>query len=110
MSRPVIVGVDGSRSARTAVALAAASARLRGLDLELVHVYQDPLLFPSLLPDAGPAVPPAAAARILLAETTEAVEKEHPGLPVRSTLTRGHPGGELVAASHRGHLLFVGHR
>ena len=45
--RPVVVGVDGSATARHAVRWAAARARRDGLPLRLVHAYQLPLGAPT---------------------------------------------------------------
>jgi nucleotide-binding universal stress UspA family protein len=111
MTKPIIVGVDGSASARAAAELAAESAERRRLDLELLHAFVWPLIYPPLLtePHERPILP-RARARALLDTAASAVTLHHPRLPVRRTLVDGHAAGVLVDASRRASFLFVGHR
>ena len=51
MTTPVIAGVDGSRPASRAAEYAAVAAEQRGVQLELVHAFTWPLIYPPLLPD-----------------------------------------------------------
>ncbi|MEV4429712.1 universal stress protein [Streptomyces sp. NPDC049602] len=102
----VVVGVDGSPSARTAVSWAAAEADLRGSTLCLVHAADAP----------APFLPPAETAAIrraghdLLARTAEEVAARHPHLTVVTELADGPaPGGLRRAAALTGTIV-VGHR
>ena len=46
MSAPIVVGFDGSTSARAAVQCGAGEAVLRGCELRLVHAFNWPLIYP----------------------------------------------------------------
>jgi nucleotide-binding universal stress UspA family protein len=111
MSAPVIVGFDGSASARVAVRYAAGEALLRGCDLYLFHAFGWPLIYPPLGAEYDPHDRgPRVAMLNLLAQTARDVERDHPHLCVHTRLVDGSPGGVLVAASRDAELLVVGHR
>lgn len=54
MARTVIVGLDGSPESRAAAEWAAREAKLRGLPLKLVHVWEP---VPEPMAQAPPSVP-----------------------------------------------------
>ncbi|MFI5688033.1 universal stress protein [Streptomyces sp. NPDC051636] len=110
MSRTITVGLDGSSESRAAAEWAAREARLRGLPLRLVHVWE-------------PAPAPMAQAPLLGAETqqqwTERIPHEtaeglrlrHPGLEVVAEQRDGSPGEMLLAAAaEEAELLVLGSR
>src|SRR5438094_895915 len=106
MSPAVVVGFDGSASARTAARYGAAEALRRGVRLELRHAFSWPRIYPPLgaeheLSDPGPR----ARMRNLLADTTRELQGDNPGLDVAATVVDGSPGGVLVDASRTATLL-----
>ncbi|MEU5937918.1 universal stress protein [Micromonospora sp. NPDC047548] len=108
---PVVVGVDGSKSARLAAGYAADEAARRNVPLVLVHV--DP-------PDGDRPVPEEveesqaayrAEAVRLLAGASAAVRADHPDLVVREHQVRAaSPAQGLVEASGEASVLAVGTR
>ncbi|MDI2129531.1 universal stress protein [Yinghuangia seranimata] len=105
-ARPVIVGVDGSDSARNAVDWAADEAVLRGTTLELLHAWE-PKSFEShdwygeLLHDAG--------VDTLQRHAVQARER-CPGLTVTTNIVHEKDTDALDTASERAALLVVGRR
>ncbi|MCS0604212.1 universal stress protein [Streptomyces sp. LP11] len=109
MSRTVTVGLDGSPESRTAADWAAREARLRGLPLRLVHVWE-------------PVPGPMAQAPLLGAEThrhwTERIPREaaaelrtaHPGLEIRTEQLDGASAAVLAEAAEESELLVLGSR
>ncbi|MFF7444068.1 universal stress protein [Streptomyces sp. NPDC008122] len=102
----VVVGVDGSSSARTAVTWAAQEATLRGTGLCLVHATDSDALFLS----RAETDRSRRAARALLDQTAEAVTVRHPGLTVVKELSDGPPSGSLRSAAALSGTIVVGHR
>ncbi len=104
LTRPVVVGVDGSMFARQALVTAAREARLRGTALHVVHaVYWDHL------GGMNPFAPGTDdlvdwGRRLVNAELAE-VEL---GVPLQSFVLPGHPAQVLTRASGRGSLLVIG--
>lgn len=111
--RPVLVGIDGSRSATDAVRWAAAEARRRHTGLRLVEAF-------GWLPveDAGDAahVEPsygqvlAAAARERLAAAAAVAAQVAPEVQVETDLLTDYPIPRLVAESATAQLVVVGDR
>ncbi|MFG2309211.1 universal stress protein [Streptomyces sp. NPDC048566] len=109
MLRTVTVGLDGSPESRAAAEWAAREAKLRGLPLKVVHVWE-------------PVPEPMEQAPLLGAEThqhwTERIPREareglrlrHPGVEVISEQLSGHPGTRLTEAGHSAELLVLGSR
>ncbi|MFI6935800.1 universal stress protein [Streptomyces sp. NPDC050287] len=109
MLRTVTVGLDGSRESRAAAEWAAQEAKLRGLPVRLVHVWE-------------PVPEPMAQAPLLGAEThqhwTERVPREaaeglrlrHPGVEVTTEQVAGRPSDVLVEAGRDAELLVLGAR
>jgi nucleotide-binding universal stress UspA family protein len=108
---PVLVGVDGSESARLAIRLGADEAALRDVPLVLVHVSP---------PDGDRTVPEEveesqaayqAEAVRLLADASALVRAEHPDLVVREHPVRAAGAAQgLIEASGTASLLVVGTR
>lgn len=111
MRPPVIVGVDGSKSARSAVRFGAEEARLRGCDLRLLHAFSWPLFYPPVGAEFDPHDRGLRFRMLnMLAETARDVQRDHPHLTVATRLIDGSPSGVLVTASRDAELVVVGHR
>ncbi|WP_370415916.1 universal stress protein [Streptomyces fradiae] len=104
----VVVGVDGSPSARMAVLWAAAEADRRGRTLHLVHAADTDRR--ALFADAETIQAVREAGRDLLTETVSTVHERFPDLAVTKELSRQEPvAGLWAAAGHRGTIV-VGNR
>ncbi|MGP4050600.1 universal stress protein [Streptomyces sp. 2A115] len=109
MSRNVTVGLDGSSESRAAAEWAAREAKLLGLPLRLVHVWE-------------PVPEPMAQAPLLGAETqqhwseripreaAEGLRPRHPGVHVDMVQIPGSPVDALAEASKDAELLVLGSR
>jgi len=109
MVRTVVAGLDGSAESLAAAEWAAREAKLRGLPLKLVHVWE-------------PVPEPIAQAPLLGAETqqhwTERVPREaadglrlrHPGVDVSVEQLGGSPREVLANAAKDAELLVLGSR
>ncbi|MFD5944997.1 universal stress protein [Streptomyces collinus] len=109
MSRTVTVGLDGSPESRAAAEWAAREAKLRGLPLRLVHVWE-------------PVPQPMAQAPFLGAETlahwseripreaAEGLRLRHPGVDVAMEQISGQPMDTLAEAAKDAELLVLGSR
>ena len=109
MLRTITVGLDGSQESRSAAEWAAREAKLRGLPLKIVHVWE-------------PVPAPMAQAPLLGAETqqhwTERIPREaaegirmrHPGVEVSTEQVSGNPGDALAEAAKNAELLVLGSR
>ncbi|WP_405653328.1 universal stress protein [Streptomyces sp. NBC_00019] len=109
MSRNVTVGLDGSPEGRAAAEWAAREAHLRGLPLQVVHVWE-------------PVPEPMAQAPLLGAETqqhwseripreaAEGIALRHPGVEVVRVQLSGRPADVLVDAAKDADLLVLGSR
>jgi nucleotide-binding universal stress UspA family protein len=95
MSR-FVVGVDGSPQSGAALEWAVERARRGGEHVELVHVYETPVVadFFGYLVEAG----------------RNRVEQLAPDVPVTVRVDRGHPATVLVEASRSADLVVVGPR
>jgi nucleotide-binding universal stress UspA family protein len=107
----VVVGFDGSATARDAVTCAVAEAQRRNLPLVLVHAFTWPWIYPPLtgehdLSDPGPRIRTLQ----MLTEAANKVHQAHPDLKVTRRIIDGHAGKVLSAASREAALLVVGHR
>ncbi|MFE4418003.1 universal stress protein [Streptomyces sp. NPDC056817] len=109
MPRTVIVGLDGSPESRAAAEWAAREAKLLGLPVRLVHVWE-------------PAPEPLAQAPLLGAETyrhwtervprgaAEGLRLRHPGVEVRTEHLPGRPAEILTDEAADAELLVLGSR
>ena len=98
LDHPVVVGYDGSRSSRHALAYAAGMARRLGRPLLLAYITS-PSIFCE--PLSGQVIAPIRDSdethRWLLAELDEVCDRE--GLDVRIVTRQGSPARELAAAA-----------
>lgn len=104
----IVVGVDGSTSARHALRWATEQARRIGAQLEVVHVWSHtPYAFvdPTLLADAA-----EAAARQMLRETLDTVFGDAVPEFVQAEIAEGHPARTLQRVADGAELLVVGTR
>lgn len=101
----IIVGVDGSAGARTALEWAADECRLRACTLLVVHAREPH-------PDAlGPVQPGYdAAAEHLLTQHAAAASARRPSVPVTTLLSGGAPADTLIGLSADAELVVVGTR
>ncbi|MCX4977479.1 universal stress protein [Streptomyces sp. NBC_00620] len=109
MARTVIVGLDGSPESRAAAEWAAREAKLRGLPLKLVHVWE-------------PVPEPMAQAPLLGAETqqhwseripresAEGLRLRHPGVEITAEQFSGRPADVLTSQAKDAALLVLGSR
>ncbi|MCH0565790.1 MULTISPECIES: universal stress protein [unclassified Streptomyces] len=109
MDRTVVAALDGSPESRAAAEWAAREAKLRGLPLKIVHVWE-------------PVPEPMAQAPMLGAETqahwTERIPREtaeglrlrHPGVEVTAEQLNGRPAEVLPKAAEDAELLVLGSR
>ncbi|MFU8853995.1 universal stress protein [Micromonospora sp. SL1-18] len=111
MSRPVVVGVDGSSTSLTAAEHAARAAVQRSRPLHLVHGYLHPLGYGVPLNPYDLGVPaPTAEAQKMLEQVAADLTNRHPGLRVTVRQVAGGPGATLVEESRRADLVVVGSR
>jgi len=109
MLRTVVAGLDGSPESRAATEWAAREARLRGLPLKIVHVWE-------------PVPEPMAQAPLLGAETqqhwtervpreaAEAIRLRHPDMDLTVEQRTGDAAGTLLDAAEDADLLVLGSR
>ncbi|MFH9712969.1 universal stress protein [Streptomyces luteogriseus] len=109
MSRTVTVGLDGSPESRAAAEWAAREAKLRGLPLKLVHVWE-------------PVPEPIAQAPLVGSETrahwseripreaAEGLRLRHPGVDAAVEQMSGRPAYALAEAAKDAELLVLGSR
>ena len=118
MTRPVVIGYDGSAGAHTAVRWGAAYAQRHGAPVHIVRAYEP---FPHAAApatrglDTAPSAPSApsademrSAARGQLAELAEGVRSVHPHLDVSFSLEGGGAEEALVHASLRARTVVLG--
>ncbi|GIF22558.1 nucleotide-binding universal stress UspA family protein [Actinoplanes tereljensis] len=105
--RPVVVGVDGSRSTTATIDLAVTEAIRHGVPLRIVHVW--PGRYTGVF-RGRTAVPTPADAKRLLEVTARRAELAAPDLPVTTELRTGGAANVLAQCSQEAELLVVGHR
>lgn len=109
MSRSIMVGLDGSSESRAAAEWAAHEAKLRGLSVRLVHVWepvaeplaQAPLLGTESLKHWSEQIPRGVA---------EGLRARHPGVDVAALQLAGVPGDVLVDVARDAELVALGSR
>ncbi|MGC5334499.1 universal stress protein [Micromonospora sp. DT62] len=106
----VVVGVDGSETARLAAEFAMEEASVRGAALVALHAYRHPT---STGPgDMRPLVYDDTELRSeeerVVAESLAGLTERWPDVPVSRETTRGRPTTVLAEASRRAQLLVVG--
>ena len=109
---PVVVGVDGSASALSAVRLAADEAAARNRPLRIVHAF----IWPQLKVPLGPSpFGPAEGglrnqAERVVAEAVAEATKTASGATVTGAVVTGAPAVVLVHESHHAALIVIGSR
>ncbi|WP_329282223.1 universal stress protein [Streptomyces sp. NBC_01451] len=109
MSRTVTVGLDGSQESRAAAEWAAREAKLRGLPLKIVHVWEP---FPAAMAQApllGPETRQHWSER-LLRESAEGLRLRHPGVEILAEQIPGGAAEVLSRAAEDSELLVLGSR
>ena len=114
MTRPVVIGYDGSDGARTAVRWGAAYADRHGASVHIVRAYE-PFPHATALSGRRPEPPMDAetmriAAQRQLAEVADAVRDERPRLPVTFSLEGGGAEEALVRWSANARTIVLGSR
>jgi nucleotide-binding universal stress UspA family protein len=109
--QPIVVGIDGSTSARHAALWAAVDAGRRGLPLHLVHAYDIPIGYPPTI------VAPGAVRKALgeqgshwLREARDAVTDIAPDLEPDLRLEHATAAPALVEESRRAAMIVLGTR
>ncbi|MCT7356155.1 universal stress protein [Streptomyces sp. 15-116A] len=122
MSRNVIVGLDGSPESRAAAEWAAREAKLRGLPLKIVHVWEpvpEPMAQAPLLgaetqqhwtERSEMGVPPAEGWGRVPREAAEGLRLRHPGVTVTTEQISGRPADVLTQAAKDADVLVLGSR
>lgn len=112
VGQPIVVGVDGSDSARNAALWAADEAAARQVPLRLVHaVVTSPFAY-----TGGPAIPQSYFdamgndGRRQLIEVEKAIRHAHPNLTVEADLQMADPVPMLIAESDNARLVVLGSR
>ncbi|GAA1388054.1 universal stress protein [Catellatospora chokoriensis] len=109
--RDIVVGVDGSAAALSAVRLAAHEAARRGRDLRIVHAFIWPLMHVNV--GASQAVPEGGLrhdAERLLAEAAATATAAQPDVTTVTELVTGAPASVLLSAARDAELLVLGDR
>ncbi|USQ86322.1 universal stress protein [Streptomyces phaeoluteigriseus] len=109
MVRTVVAGIDGSSESRAAAEWAAREAKLRGLPLTLVHVWQpvpEPMTQAPLL---GAETQQHWSERIPR-ETAEGLRLRHRGVEITQRQLTGRPSDVLADAAKDAELLVLGSR
>lgn len=111
LARPVVVGVDGSRTSTSAVDLAFDLASRREAPLLAVHAWEMPALLgptPAWTPDE--IADRLVAEEALLAESLAGHADRYPDVEVRSTVRLGGAAEVVLAASGDAQLVVLGSR
>ena len=115
MSGRVIVGVDGSETARKAVRWAAREAKLRGMKLELVSAWEIPIYsyvygygFPAISEEMMKSLTESAEGH--LAEALDEARAEAREVQIETIAVEGQPAKALVEVAKGADLLVVGSR
>jgi len=105
----IVVGVDGSAGSQRAVEWAASEGARRHARLRVSHVLDDPFLPADALTAESPTgARVVAAAKALVAETTDMISGKWPEVTVTSSLRLGKAGRELLRSADGADLLVVG--
>ncbi|MEV0537514.1 universal stress protein [Kitasatospora sp. NPDC050463] len=106
MTTDILAAIDGSPESTAAALWAADEAASRGLALRLVHAQT---WLDDIHADPGQPEDVRALTARMLAETAEQVQRQHPGLEVRTELLSGGDPVDLLAAADA-ELLVLGSR
>ncbi|MDA8266202.1 MAG: universal stress protein [Actinomycetota bacterium] len=107
----IVVGVDGSDSAKAALAWAVRQALLTGASLQVVISWEIPTTYGWVTPLPEDLDFEADARRIVTATVAEVVGSEEPGnLDLTLSIVEGHPAAVLLRESQQAALVVVGSR
>lgn len=118
----IVVGIDGSPSARQAVDWALGEARVRGAEVRLVHAWMLPLIdaipepWAIGLPPLGPGDEERVhekiegAARALLENAVKEAREREPSLSIEGELVEARAAHALLQSARGADLLVVGSR
>ncbi|MEV6812330.1 universal stress protein [Micromonospora sp. NPDC051296] len=106
----VVVGVDGSESALTAVRLAAAEAARRHRPLRVVHAFIWPMLHSPITPatDGPPGGGLREQAERLVTAAVDEAEATSPGLRITGEIIDGEPAAVLLGEAPAAALMVLG--
>ena len=108
--RPVVVGVDGSASGRSAIELAFAEASARGVRLDLVHAWEIPSPFSFDFAAYGGEAAWKREHELAVAEVVAGWRERYPDVEVHTVIEEGHPVAVLAAHGDGAALVVVGGR
>ncbi|WP_037310017.1 universal stress protein [Amycolatopsis orientalis] len=110
--RPVVVGIDGSAAAETALVAAFTEASARDAELIAVHAWEDVSASRSFGDSAGNYGWSAftESARRMVAEQVAKFAGAHPEVTVRQVVVQEEPRQELLRWSVKAQLIVVGNR
>lgn len=107
MTKPVVVGIDGSPESFSAADWAGHEAVRRGLPVHLINVWQNPVSNVQFSPDPE-------ALRLWeenrVREAAQRLTDRHPALTVTADRIYGTPSAELVNAAAASEMLVIGSR
>ncbi|MFB7733390.1 universal stress protein [Streptomyces sp. NPDC056112] len=109
MPRTITVGLDGSPESRAAAEWAAREARLRGLPVKLLQVWE-PVPEPMALAQLLGADTHRHWTERVLREAAEELRSRHPGVEVTTAHVTGKPAEALARAARDAELLVLGSR
>ena len=105
----IVVGVDGSKSSKAALAWALRQAELTEAPLKVVTCWEYPVSF-GWVPPYPVEYQPDADARAMLDEVVDAAVKGHTGVEVERIVVEGLPAHVLLETAKGAALLVVGTR
>jgi len=108
MAGEIVVGIDGSEPAASALRWAVAEAKLRHCRLRVIHGYQTPLVTMDMTGEALSAM--EEASRQILADVVGGLRAEAPELEVETSSCPAGGAEALVEASQGAELVVVGNR
>lgn len=109
----IVVGVDGSECARTALGVAAREAELRGARLRIVSVWEVPqAVFAAGFAPGDQSILDSFLenAEAVVREAVAEAERLHPSVQCEGTALEGHPAEVLLQEARDASLVVVGNR
>lgn len=109
----IVVGVDRSVHAVEALRFAIEEARIRGVELTVVEVWQEPYLSEDVGPDAATTLDAPArrrAEQLLRDQVGKALDGELAPEGIRLEVRAGNPSEELIRLGRSADLVVVGSR
>lgn len=112
LSDVIVVGIDGSSGAQTALDVATDEASRLAKPLKIVHAHAFPAIYaaPLLIPDASVEHDLRSQAEDLLRDAAQRATNRHPHLVVTTELVGDAPAPALIAASEDASILVLGSR